>query len=295
MKRILALILSSLMLLTFVSCDKDDVVAEGNDNTPVKGAEVVEEQKEEEPKEEKKNYPDNILMENFDSTLHDHDVMDEWVKTVTFLDTLEGMPEDAWDISKAQDKSVMAWATNGGDDLYIAGEGGVTASSCDGLFMNFRSAVSINFNGCFYTDLVDRISEMFMYCESLETLDLSGWNTSGMRYMDAAFRDCKNLKSVNLTGWDTSNVEYLGMMFERCMSLENVDLSHFDTSKIANFSEMFSYCKKLTSVDLSTWDTSAAKSMESMFEGCQSLKTVDGLKIPEGCITDNMYNGTPLA
>ena len=295
MKRILAIILASLMLLTLVSCDKDYVVAEGNDNTPVKGNQAVEEQKAEEPKEEKKNYPDNILMSNFDSTLYAHGIRDEWVKTVTFLDTLEGMPEDAWDVSKAQDKSVMAWATNGGDDLYIAGEGGVTASSCDGLFMNFGRVVSIDFNGCFYTDLVDRISEMFMYCDSLESLDLSGWNTSGMKYMDAAFRDCTSLKSINLSGWDTSNIEIMNMMFERCMSLENVDLSHFDTSKVVGFSEMFSYCKKLNSVDLSAWDTSSAKSMENMFEGCQSLKSVDGLKIPEGCITDGMYDETPLA
>lgn len=294
MKRFLALILAALMIFAVVSCDKKDETVKGIEND----AQVEEkENNKENKKEEKKNYPDNILADPWgqgSAVFNNRDVRDESIRTVTFLDTLENMPEDAWDASKALDKSVMAWITPEGD-LYVAGEGGVTASNCKGLFMNYRNATSINFNGCFYTDLVDRITEMFMYCEKLESLDLSGWNTSNMKYMNAAFRDCFSLKSINLSGWDTSNVETMNMMFEGCQYLESVDVSHFDTSKVIDFREMFSMCKRLTSVDLSNFDTSSAKSMEDMFYYCKALTSIGDLKIPEGCITDGMFDDSSLS
>ena len=48
------------------------------------------------------------------------------IRSVVFKDTLADMPEDAWDVSEAQDGSVMAWVAQ--DVLTIAGEGGVTAN-----------------------------------------------------------------------------------------------------------------------------------------------------------------------
>lgn len=298
MKRILALVLATLMIFAVVSCDKKDETVKGIEkDAQVEEKENNKENNKENKKEQKKNYPDNILADPFgqsSAVFNNRNVSKEHIKTITFLDKLENVPADAWDASKDLDGSAMAWITPE-LDLYVAGEGGVTASNCKGLFRNYRNVTSINFNGCFYTDLVDRITEMFMYCESLETLDLSGWNTSNMKYMNAAFRDCFSLKSINLSGWDTSNVETMSMMFEGCQYLENVDVSHFDTSKVVGFSEMFSMCKSLKAVDLSNFDTSSAKSMQEMFKGSRSLTSVGDLKIPEGCITDGMFSETPLA
>lgn len=303
MKRISAFIIACFMLFSLASCNKNEAPVDINDtsitevtaptenSTPASDNEKVEE-----PKEEKKNYPDNILANPLGQggyLFNNQNVRKESIQSITFLDTLADMPDDAWDASRDLDMSVMAWI-NDNNDLYVAGEGGVTASNCKGLFLNCRNATSINFNGCFYTDLCDRITEMFMYCDKLETLDLSGWNTSNMKYLNAAFRDCSNLKSINLSGWDTSNVETMGMMFERCMNLESIDVSHFDTSKVIDFSNMFTSCRKLTSVDLSGWDTSSAKSMEEMFKECKIMSSIGDLKIPEGCITTDMFKYSPL-
>lgn len=61
------------------------------------------------------------------------------IKSVTFLDTLDNVPSDAWCISEENDGSVMAWVEPNQDmyDLYIAGEGGVCApeNAC-GLFVD---------------------------------------------------------------------------------------------------------------------------------------------------------------
>ena len=291
MKKILALILASFMLFALVACGGNEVVVEENGQQNQVSETVKEE------KEPEKNYPDNILMNPYGTggnVFFNYSIQNRNIRTVTFLDTLADMPADAWDVSRDKNGSVMAWVTDG-VNLYIAGEGGVTASSCNRMFGGYNNVVSIDFGGCFYTDLTDRLTEMFVYCHNLETLDLSGWNVSNVKYMSDAFHDCLKLKSVNLSGWETSKLEVVRCMFEGCKSLESIDISHFDTSKVGSFECMFNGCKKLTAIDVSGWNTDSVLSMREMFKNCESLTSVSGLKIPEGCDTTDMYKGTPLA
>lgn len=67
------------------------------------------------------NIPDNILMavhlvnnsHSEENAFLTCDRIDRsLVKSITFLDTLSGMPDTAWDVSEAQDGSVMAWLDN---------------------------------------------------------------------------------------------------------------------------------------------------------------------------------------
>ena len=60
--------------------------------------------------------------------------------------------------------------------------------------------------------------DMFYDCQSLETLDLSGWNVSNVNDMSYMFKNCKNLKYLDLSGWDTSNVMDVSGMFYHCPS-----------------------------------------------------------------------------
>ena len=57
---------------------------------------------------------------------------------------------------------------------------------------------------------------MFMGCSSIESLDLSSWNTSNVKDMRCMFMDCIKLKSLDLSGWDTSNVDFMLNMFTNC-------------------------------------------------------------------------------
>lgn len=47
------------------------------------------------------------------------------ISSITFLDTLDGCPDDAWDASEGEVGSVMAWVGPNGElfDLYIGAEG----------------------------------------------------------------------------------------------------------------------------------------------------------------------------
>ena len=64
--------------------------------------------------------------------------------------------------------------------------------------------------------LIGDLSELFYDCESIRTLDLSGWKTSNIKNMNRIFSGCFKLESLDVSGWDTSNIIYIDSMFENC-------------------------------------------------------------------------------
>ena len=107
--------------------------------------------------------------------------------------------------------------------------------------------------------------------DGVKSLDLSGWKTSGVKYMSDMFYTCRRLESLNVSGWDTSNVEDMSGMFSFCKGLKSLDLSSWDTSNVKNMNGMFYYCRNLESLDLSSWDTSNVENRDWMFYKCPAL------------------------
>ena len=66
------------------------------------------------------------------------------------------------------------------------------------------------------------------------------------------FEGCSSLESLDLSGWDTSSATSLASMFYGCSSLESLDLSGWDTSAVTSFVDVFSGCQSLNSVTLGT-------------------------------------------
>ena len=64
--------------------------------------------------------------------------------------------------------------------------------------------------------LIGDLSELFYDCESIRTLDLSGWKTSNIKNMNRIFSGCFKLESLDVSGWDTSSIIYIDSMFENC-------------------------------------------------------------------------------
>ena len=44
------------------------------------------------------------------------------------------------------------------------------------------------------------MSDMFSYCNSLTSMDLSGWNTSSVTEMYRMFEGCTSLKTIKMVG-----------------------------------------------------------------------------------------------
>ena len=67
---------------------------------------------------------------------------------------------------------------------------------------------------------------MFDVCKSLKTIKLPAnvtFNNSGVSFM-FMFKECSSLISLDLSGFDTSNVKYMDSMFSSCSNLYNLTL-----------------------------------------------------------------------
>ena len=114
----------------------------------------------------------------------------------------------------------------------------------------------------------------FYECDRLQSVDLSGLDTSSVTSMSDMFYGCSSLASLDLSSFDASSVTSMYYMFYGCSSLASLDLSGLDTSKVTSMFGMFGGCSSLASLDLSSFDTSKATGMSNMFYGCSSLRSV---------------------
>ena len=190
------------------------------------------------------------------STFLNTEVLRNQIESIT-IEKNNIVPSDAKyskDISSKQDGSVMLWYTDkDNNSLYEVSIGSENGS------------LEANTNG----------SGMFAYLDNVDTLDLTGLDTSNMTSMSYMFYNSNSLKSINLSNFNTSKLLYANNMFNGCTSLESLDLSNFNTSKVTNFSNMFRDCQKMKEINLSNFDTSSATTFANLFHNCSSLTTLD--------------------
>ena len=149
-------------------------------------------------------------------------------------------------------------------------------TNMSGMFMDCEKLTSLNLSG-FNTAKVTSMSSMFYNCSRLTSLDLSNFNTAnvtdmGMSYM---FNNCQALTSLDVSSFNTSNVTDMSHMFTNCRSLTSLDVSSFNTSNVTNMTSMFSFCTALTTLDVSGFNTANVASMSFMFNNCWSLTSLD--------------------
>ena len=64
------------------------------------------------------------------------------------------------------------------------------------------------------------------------------------------FYDCYSLESIDLSNFDTSKVTDMGYMFSGCYSLEYLDLSKFDMINCNSYENMFSDISNIRYINL---------------------------------------------
>ena len=98
---------------------------------------------------------------------------------------------------------------------------------------------------------ITNMSSMFFDCISLESLNLSNFNTENVTNMSGMFHNCSSLEKLDLSKFDTSNVTNMRYMFHNCSSLTSLDLKNFNTNKVTDMSYMFYKCFKFNPEDSS--------------------------------------------
>lgn len=216
---------------------------------------------------------------------------------------------DSWDASAAKDGSVTCYvigtklimAGNGSGKIYVNGVGAIFngyEKNGEYAFSNVETITGLNLLDTSKANLT--ISGMFSYMAKVKHLDVSHFKIAdGMVSLGSMFLGCESLETVNMSGWDTSSVKIFSNIFHSCKSLKTVDISNFDTTNATTFGGMFSYsgikniifpenfslcgnvssmfceCSSLSEIDVSEWDTSKCQDMSFMFYGCSSLKEID--------------------
>ena len=208
---------------------------------------------------------------------------------------------ESWDISEAQDGSVMAYVEddgtgNGTYKLTIGGKGGIIANeSMIGYFAVFNKMTSIDLSSL-DTSEVTNMNSMFAGCSSLISLDLSNFDTSQVTNMSVMFcaepGSLMNIEEINVSSFDTSKVTDMSYMFTACSRLTSLDVSNFDTSQVTDMSSMFGWCSSLTSLDLSNFNAPQLTDITDMFAGLTNLETlnISNFNVPQLTDITDMFN-----
>ena len=124
-------------------------------------------------------------------------------------------------------------------------------------------------------NFITNMESMFYGCSSLESLDLSNFDSSLVTNMKNMFYNCIKLTSINLDYFDTSSALEMESMFYGCNSLTSLNLFSFNTTSVINMKSMFFGCNSLELLDLHNFDFNNTINMFSMFVGCNNLELLN--------------------
>ena len=207
------------------------------------------------------------------------------------LITKELIPADAVNIENGNtsDYEVKIWFIPSENTVYYWTEADKITLSKDSSFMFDRMSKlqTIDLSG-FDTSEAEDMSRMFAASPELKTLDLSGFNTSKVKNITYMFYDAGKIEALDLSAFDTSNVTTMYGLFNGMRALKNLNISSFNTQNVTEMQEMFQYNSSLTSLDLSHFDTRKVTNMEWMFKEMSNVTSLNLLSFDTSKVT-NMH------
>lgn len=137
----------------------------------------------------------------------------------------------------------------------------------------------------------------FYFLTNLTEIEgLKNLNTSEVTNMSEMFCHCQTLKSLDVTGFDTKNVTNMADMFSHCEALTSLDLSNFDTSRLIGMQNMFYYCSNITTLDLTSFNNANVTNADYLFAYCKALATInvsEDFLFSSSCSGSYMFSDTP--
>ena len=117
------------------------------------------------------------------------------------------------------------------------------------------------------------------YINNISFVYLSDIDVSELDDLSGIFEILNNLEVVDISGWDTSNVIYMNDMFLECENIKKIiGIENLDVSKLEDATSMFSHCEKLVELDLTNWNPILLKNAWNMFSSCSNLKIIKNIE-----------------
>ena len=135
--------------------------------------------------------------------------------------------------------------------------------------INMKNAILIDLSH-FDMTLMTNMNYLFSNCISLKNIYLPE-EIKLKDQMIQIFYECNSLESIDLSCFDTSSVTDMNKLFYNCNSIINLDLSTFNTKSTINMNEIFYGCTSLEVLDISSFNMKNLKENSNMFEGLNNL------------------------
>lgn len=201
---------------------------------------------------------------------------------------LTSLNVSGFNTANVTEMSLMFYGCSSLTSLNMSSFNTVKVTSMSSMFSHSSALESVTLGSGFKGTAVKFCDDLFRDCTSLQTLDLSYFDTPVATLMNEMFRGCESLTSITFgSGFSTANVTNMKNMFRECYSLTNLDVSGFDTTKVLNMQCLFYNCKSLPSLNVSSFNTANVTDMGWLFYHCESLST---LSLGNGFITANVTN-----
>ena len=164
-------------------------------------------------------------------------------------------------------------------------------TSCYAWFQDFIKLKQIEGIENLNTENVTDMSDMFRFCSSLTSLDVTHFNTGNVTSMADMFSSCPRLAELDVTHFNTANVKDMSDMFASCSGLISLDVTHFNTANVKDMSNMFYGCSGLISLDVTNFNTANVTNMRYMFKGCFKLKEI---YVSDKFVTDDVIDSKDM-
>ena len=115
----------------------------------------------------------------------------------------------------------------------------------------------------------------------LRDIDVSAIRTF-VRYNNGYDKKClfsalKNVETIDITGWNTSNATDMAYMFYESCANEIIGIESLDTKECRTMRSTFLGNKHLTELDLSNWTIDNVTDIVGMFAYCNNLEKIKGI------------------
>lgn len=143
------------------------------------------------------------------------------------------------------------------------------------MFQNLTKLISIDMTNLRTSNTTD-MSYMFSGDVLLSNIVFgNNFDTSKVTNMNAMFAMNESLNTLDLSNFNTSEVESMGIMFMDT-GFETLDISNFDTSKVTNMWQMFSFSRNLKTIIIGDGFTTSnviigEDTSVGLFEDCTNL------------------------
>jgi hypothetical protein len=159
----------------------------------------------------------------------------------------------------------------------------INLEHCDivaNMFENSARITSVIFENSIGSENLDGFDSMFINCENIKHIDLSGLSFKNIKTFTNTFNGCKNLTTLVFPQEKIHKVNYITRMFNSCKSIESIDLSFIDLTNIRGFVGVFNDCYNIKEIIFDNNSTpDFYKGFDQFLSGCLKLKKITIPKI----------------